>query len=124
MFSKIFQENENFQFSKFQASTISINYLFSSDATMAKEYGNTKSKKKDASSASLSGSADASGLRRPGRETPSKKQAIASPSSNACRSERIENHTPPSSSPIKKKQDKVEEQMGLSPLRRSDRSNK
>ncbi|KAL7615548.1 hypothetical protein Lser_V15G02487 [Lactuca serriola] len=91
---------------------------------MAKEDGNTKSKRKDASSASLSGSADASGLRRSGRETPSKKQATASPSSNARRSERIENHATPSSSPIKKKQDKIEEQMGPSPLRRSDRSKK
>ncbi|CAH1441633.1 unnamed protein product [Lactuca virosa] len=91
---------------------------------MAKEDGNTKSKRKDASSASLSGSADASGLRKSGRETPSKKQATASPLSNARRSERIENHATPSSSPIKKKQDKIEEQMGPSPLRRSDRSKK
>lgn len=91
-------------------------------ATMAKDDGITKSKKKDASASSLSGSAD--GLRRSGRETPSKKQATASPSSNARRSGWIENHTIPIPSPIKKKPDKTEEHVGPSPLRRSDRSKK
>lgn len=91
---------------------------------MAKDDENTKSKKKDTSPALLSGSADGSGLRRSGRETPSKKQATASTSSNARRSERIESPTTPNSTPNKKKQDKIEEQVGPSPLRRSDRSKK
>ncbi|KVI00190.1 Chromo domain/shadow, partial [Cynara cardunculus var. scolymus] len=87
-----------------------------------KDEGNTKSKKKNASPPSISGSADASGLRRSGRET-SSKQATTSPSS-ARKSERIEKQASPSSPLIKKKSENIVKQMAGSPLRRSDRGKK
>ncbi|XP_076903363.1 uncharacterized protein LOC143558402 [Bidens hawaiensis] len=65
-------------------------------------------KKKDAST----GSADASVLRRSGRETSSRK------------AERLEKHASPNPLPVKNTPEKVEKPMGAGPLRRSDRGKK
>lgn len=77
-------------------------------------------KKKDESITSISGSADASSLRRSARGTPTRNQAIKSHLSTR-KSERFEKKTFPDPSPAKKT---FETQMGLSPLRRSDRGKK
>ncbi|KAJ0612244.1 putative DNA helicase [Helianthus annuus] len=76
-------------------------------------------KKKD----EITGSADASVLRRSGREIPSRKQTTSSPV-NSRKSERFQKQASPNPSPVKNKLEKVEKQMESSPLRRSDRGKK